>query len=380
MRAMSARRDTPVVRETDSRTRLGIRVIAVALATVALVAGAGAVASAAPTARCGMVVDERVVLDRDLRCDGPALIVRNPRTVVQLNGHTVESSRPCGEEPGATAIVVQPTAERAQILGPGLIRGFEIGVTIDWAPQAQLRDVRISDSCAEGLVVRGAGNVRGRNLILDRNGSGPLAVGAVRVEQARRFMLLDSEVFLNDGSPRSAAVELRSCAGCRIAGNRIVANQGTGLHLDVESSANEIERNVILAHRPDDIVDEGSDNVFALNVFERGNGVSPPALWPLLGTPAPTSPGVAGCGTMHAPMKPHETVTITCPQDPGLRALRNSVVAYRLLNPFNTAQLFGAACTPAEVRPASSTGGGAVTCTNPQSVWAAILEVTCCLN
>jgi hypothetical protein len=375
MRTTSAWRDALAVPETNARARLGALVLA-----VALVAGADDVTWAATTARCGMVVSERVVLDRDLRCNGPGLIVRNPRTVVQLNGHTLESSRPCGEEPGAAAIAVQPTADRAQILGPGLIRGFETGVTIDWAPQAQVRDVRISGSCAEGLVVRSAGNARGRDLILNRNGAGPLAIGAVRAEKARRFMLLDSEVFLNDGGAGSAAVELQSCEGCRVAGNRIVANQGAGLHLDVESSGNEIERNVILAHRPDDIFDEGSDNVFALNVFERGDGVSPPSLWPLLGAPPPTSPGVAGCGTMHAFVGPRQTVTVACPQDPGPRALRNSVVAYRLLNPFNTAQLFGATCNPAELRPASSTGGGAVTCTNPESVWAAVLEVTCCLN
>jgi hypothetical protein len=83
---------------------------------------------------------------------------------------------------------------------------------------------------------------------------------------------------------------------------------------------------------------------------------------------------------MHAFVGPRQTVTVACPQDPGPRALRNSVVAYRLLNPFNTAPLFGATCNPAELRPASSTGGGAVTCTNPESVWAAVLEVTCCLN
>ena len=354
-------------------------VVALAVLVFALIAHA--TPSAAATVRCGMVVDERVVLDRDLRCDGPALIVRNPRTVVQLNGHTLESSRPCSkEEPGAAGIVVQPTAERAQILGPGLIRGFATGVTIDWAPQTQLRDLRISDSCAEALVVRIANNVRGRNLILDRNGVGPSAVGAVRVEQAKRFMLLDSDVFLNGGGTNSAAVELRSCEGCRMTGNHIVANQAAGLHLDLESHANEIERNMILSHRPNDVIDEGSDNVFALNVFERGQGVSPPSLWPLLGIPPPTSPGVAGCGTMHTSVMPRETVTISCPQDPGLRALRNSVVAYRFLNPFNPALVFGATCDPVKLQPASSAGGGAVTCTNPASLWTVILEVTCCLN
>jgi hypothetical protein len=353
---------------------------ALGLLVVALMAHA--TVSAAVAVRCGMVVGERVVLDRDLRCDGSAFILRNPRTVVQLNGHTLESSRPCSDAPVAAGIVVQPTAERAQILGPGLIRGFATGVEVEGAPQTQLRDLRISDSCAEALVVRMANNVRGRNLILDRNGNGvgPPPVGAVRVGQSKRFMLLDSDVFLNGGGLQSAAVELRSCEGCRVAGNHIVNNKAAGLHLDTESRASEIERNMILAHLPSDVVDEGSDNLFALNVFERGQGISPPELWPLLGIPPPTSPGVAGCGTLHTSVKPRETVTISCPQDPGLRALRNSVVAYRFLNPLNPTLIFGATCNPVKFQPASSEGGGSVTCTNPESLWTVILEVTCCLN
>ena len=73
-------------------------------------------------------------------------------------------------------------------------------------------------------------------------------------------------------------------------------------------------------------------------------------------------------------------MTITCPQDPGLRAVRNSVVAYRLMNPFNPSLLFGGNCTPVELHPADGTTGGAVTCTNPNSLYPAILEVACCLN
>ena len=37
-------------------------------------------AARAATLHCGMVLGEQAVLDRDLKCDGPALIVRNPRS------------------------------------------------------------------------------------------------------------------------------------------------------------------------------------------------------------------------------------------------------------------------------------------------------------
>ena len=58
----------------------------------------GAAAARTPSIRCGTVVEEDAVLDRDLRCEGPALILRNPRSVLQLKGHTVESSRSCADE------------------------------------------------------------------------------------------------------------------------------------------------------------------------------------------------------------------------------------------------------------------------------------------
>lgn len=331
-------------------------------------------------ATCGMVVQDTLVLDRDLRCTGTALVVRNPRTVVQLNGHVLESARPCTDPDVTVGIAVEATADRAQILGPGVIRGFQTGITVDAATQVQLRDLRVSDSCTLGLAVHVTNATRARNLVLDRNGNGGDPSGAIRVDNAGRFSLTESDVLLNDGGATGAAVDLRRCRGCRVAGNRIVANRGAGIRLDGESQGNEIERNLVLGHRPADVVDQGSDNVLALNGFERGDGVDPPAVWPLLGMPASPAPGVAGCGTMNSPVGPRATVTVACPQDTGLRAVRNSVVAYRLLNPFNTTQIFGAACTPGSIRPASGSAGGAVSCTNPDSLFAAILEVTCCLN
>lgn len=329
---------------------------------------------------CGMVVEDRVVLDRDLRCVGPALILRNPRTVVQLNGHSIESSARCRDGNVGAGVVVQATADRAQILGPGLIRGFQFGITIDGAGQVQVRDVRVSDNCALGIAVRNGNGIRVRDLVLDRNGGGGDAAGAVRVDGAQRFVLAESQVFLNDAGSTGAAIDLHGCTGCRVAGNRVVANQGSGIKLDVESHGSELERNLVIGNRPYDVIDQGSDNVFVLNGFERGEGVDPPAVWPLLSVPASPAPGVAGCGTMHTTIGPRASATITCPQDAGLRALRNTVVAYRLLNAFNPTMLFPGSCTPASVKPAGSSSGGAVTCTNPDSLWTAIFEVTCCLN
>jgi len=357
-----------------TRLRSAVRGPALVLVAVAL-AGAASAATRDVGLRCGMVLGEQAVLDHDLRCAGPGLIVRNPRTVLQLNGHVIESSRSCSEGAAPTGIGIESSAEGAQILGPGVIRGFTTGIRIAGAARVQVRDLRISDGCADGVLVVDADDVRVRNLILHRNGA-----SAVHVEHAERFRLEASEVFLNGLGSASGgpAVDLRRCVDCRMTANRITNNRGMGLRLDVDSHGNEVERNVILDHRTQDVVDEGFDNTFALNVFERGGGVLPPALWPLIGDVGPAAPGVAGCGVMDAFLKPHETVTVTCPQDPGLRAVRNSVVAYRLLLGGTAPQ--GDVCDAAEILPASSSGGGAVRCTNPHPFWGLVLEVTCCLN
>lgn len=339
-----------------------------------LVTGGASAASQAATVGCGTVVDEQAVLDRDLRCAGPAVILRNPRTVLHLNGHVVESSRSCSEGAAPTGIMVESTADGAQILGPGVIRGFRTGIEVAGAERVQVRDLRVSDSCADALLVVEAKDVSVRNVTLHRNGA-----TALRAENAGRLRVEGSAVFLNGSGSESSgsAVDLYRCIDCRVTGNRITDNRGVGLRLDVESHGNEIERNVILDHRTQDVVDDGSDNTFALNAFERGAGVSPPGLWPLIGDAGAATPPVVGCGLMTDLLKPRQTVTVSCPQDPGLRAVRNSVVGYRLL--VGTTP-YGTTCQDAHVVPASSSAGGAVRCTNPDSVWSLVLEVTCCLN
>ena len=84
-------------RESDGRrgrtSGRGARAALVAVALLVMLPAPGRA-----TVSCGTVVEEQVILDRDLRCDGPGLIVRNPRTVVQLNGHAIVSTRACGAE------------------------------------------------------------------------------------------------------------------------------------------------------------------------------------------------------------------------------------------------------------------------------------------
>lgn len=330
--------------------------------------------------RCGTVVDEDAVLDRDLRCDGVGIVLRNPRSVLHLNGHTIESSRSCAEGAAPSGITVEGTADGAQILGPGTVRGFVTGIALGEAVRVQVRDVRVADSCAVGVLVVGSDGVRVRDAILHRNGAATEDGAAVRVEESNRFFLEGSDVFANATGANGAAVDLRDCDNCRIVANRIVANAGPGLRLDPESRATVIERNVVLDSRGRDVVDASNDGTYVLNLFERGDGLRPPALAPAIGPPAPALPAPAGCGVMQVPIAPRATATVQCPPAGGLRAVRNGVVAYRLLNAFNNQLAFHTACEDLEVRAASDDAGGSVRCTNPDRTFGALLEVTCCLQ
>ncbi len=329
-------------------------------------------------ARCGMVVEDEAVLDRDLTCDGVGIVLRNPRSTLQLNGHTIASARSCAEGAAPSGISVEKTADGAQILGPGLIRGFVTGIAMDEAVRVLVRGARVADSCGVGMLIVGTDGVRVRDTLLHRNGVASEDGGAIRVEQSARFALEGADVFANGTGAKGAAVDLRDCDRCRIVGNRIVANTGSGLRLDPESRAAILERNVVLDQRGADVVDQSNDGSYVMNLFERGTGLRAPALWPPIGPPAAAPVAPSGCGLMHATVAPRSTATVTCPHAGGVRAARNGVVAYRLVNPF-TSLPFSASCDPVEVRPADGHEGGSVRCTNPESIYGALLEVTCCL-
>ncbi len=343
----------------------GMRRGALALAVLSMTIGAGpAPAAAAESARlhCGQVIDDRAVLDRDLVCDGPGLILRNPRTVLQLNGHSLRSRRSCREGAASTGLVIEATADGAQVLGPGAVQGFVVDIQLTGAARVHVRDLRLADGCTYGLAIAEASSTRVEGVTFHRNGSEEENGAAVRVDTADRVTLAGNDFFLNGHGQHSAAIDLRRCEQCRVAANHVTANRGAGLLLD---------------NAPDDIVDESPDATFVLNEFERGDGVAPPALWPLRGQSQVGLPTVAGCATVSDYVKPHEAITVGCPQDPQLRGLRNSVVGYRLLL---GGAPYGAGCSSVDIKPASSTGGGSVTCTSPQPVFGLTLEVTCCLN
>jgi Right handed beta helix region len=352
-----------------------------ALLTLALATTLPPAAARAQVARCGMVVGEQVVLDRDLSCDGVGLVIRNPRTVVQLNGHTLATSSRCDTAATPPGIAVESTAEGAQILGPGLVRGFTTGVEVAGAARVRVQDVRVSDSCQQALRVVGAEDVQAVGLTLHRNGrqKGDDAA-TVLAQGSPGFDLEGSEIVRNGAGVQVATVELRDCDACRLAGNHVLANHGPGLRLDVESQSSYVERNTFLDNRGADVVDQGSDNTFVLNLFERGDGVARTPLWPLTVTATSVAPGVAGCAIVYGTVRGGGTVTVTCPQDPGLRGLRNSVVGYRLMNVLQPMIPIGSTCDPVQIQSASSSSGGAVQCTFPQRIGAAVVEVTCCLN
>ncbi len=353
-----------------------MRVLALALLVTALMASAGE-AGRLPV-RCGTVVEDDAVLDRDLECDGVGVVLRNPRSVLELNGHTIASARSCADGAAPSGVSVEQTADGAQILGPGLVRGFVTGIAIGEAVRVQVRDVRVSDSCGVGLLAVGTDGVRVRNGLFHRNGVATADGGAIRVEQSARFALEGTEIFANATGAKGAAVDLHDCDRCRIVANRILANAGPGLRLDPESRAAILERNIVLDQRGNDVVDQSNDGSYVQNLFERGEGLRPPARWPAAGPQAAAASPPSGCGTMNAVVPPRTSTAVTCPTASGVHGVRNGVVSYRLLNPFS-GMPFPVSCDPVDVRPDDGTNGGSVHCTNPDRIYPALLEVTCCL-
>lgn len=359
-----------------------LRALTAAAGVVAVLLVAGAAlrpAAAAETLRCGRVAPLLAMLDGDLVCDGPGPILRNPGTIVQMNGHTLSTSRACDDASAGAGLLVESTAEGAMILGPGEVRGFATGIAVAGAQRVEIHDVRIADSCVDGLSVFDAAAVRVERLVAHRNGVLPGDGWGVRVTRSDAFEMRASHLFLNGAGARGGAVDWQDCDGCRLVDNHIVANQDVGVRVDTESQDARVQRNVLLDHRRFDVVDEGPDSTFVLNVFERAEGLAPPTTWPLTGSAPPAAPAVVGCGIIQTQAPARGRVTLTCPQDPGLRGLRNSVVAYRLLNIFQPLRPSGAACDPVRLTPADGEHGGRIECTNP-GVFPAILHVTCCLN
>ena len=140
------------------------------------------------------------------------------------------------------------------------------------------------------MLVVGTDGVRVRDALLHRNGAATDEGGAIRVEQSARFALEGTDVFANATGGKGAAVDLRDCDRCRIVANRIVANAGPGLRLDPESRAAVLERNVVLDQRATDVVDQSNDGTYVFNLFERGDGLRPPPLWPQVGPPSAALP------------------------------------------------------------------------------------------
>jgi hypothetical protein len=70
---------------------------------------------------CGAIVDRDVALDRDLDCDGPALIVARHGVRIDLAGHTIRST------PEASAIEVEGV-HGVIVQGPGRIEGAMTGI------------------------------------------------------------------------------------------------------------------------------------------------------------------------------------------------------------------------------------------------------------
>lgn len=122
------------------------------LSKFALAIALPAVMMAGPT--CGSVVSGNVVLDADLQCTNThGLIVGSDDTTIDLNGHTISCVGPgyLGSCQGTQKYgVLSWEKNNVVVKGPGKITGFTVGVWLQKAVGANVRDLEVTGPASPG--------------------------------------------------------------------------------------------------------------------------------------------------------------------------------------------------------------------------------------
>jgi Right handed beta helix region len=102
-----------------------------------------AVSQAPPqaTVACGQVVTGEVRLTANLNCDGDGLIVGDDGTTINLNGFGIYG-------PGADSskVGIGVSEDNVQIMGPGIISGFQAGILATGAKQLTISSAILTDN------------------------------------------------------------------------------------------------------------------------------------------------------------------------------------------------------------------------------------------
>ena len=213
------------------------------LLAIAVLAFAGAPASAATAVHCGDTITHDTRLTSDLRnCPGTALTVAADGVTLDLGGHLLDGTNAAGSEGVAV------DGHRQVRIVNGSVRDFRFnGVALRNSPRSAVQGVTVrqigaggeeGEDVSAGIFVQGSDDV-----LLDRN----TVSNAVTAYQSDGIVVLGSkrpQISGNDSSRNAfnGLVVVQS-PGARVSGNRIAGNQNSGI-IVFDSPSVTVARNV----------------------------------------------------------------------------------------------------------------------------------------
>ena len=190
---------------------------------------------AAAQVNCGDVITSDRALTGDLDCTGgwTGIEIAAPDVMLDLNGHTLSGSIFQG---------VMISADRVTLRGPGVIKGFELGVQVAGAADVTIEDVLFID-LDSGLYAVGADRLDLReNIFAYIPGDAAAIVGYDdgTVRPSRDGVAYDNRFY-------EVGTGLRVCGanatGHRLERNEFVRTAGYAVHLETGTSGNIVHRN-----------------------------------------------------------------------------------------------------------------------------------------
>ena len=121
-------------------------------------------AHSAMALNCGSIINSNVTLTADLQCSSLALSVVADNLTINLNGHTISCvgggfGGSCQLPNGPIGIYVSHH-NNVQILGPGTITGFGIGVLIDKGLGVHVKGLTLTGPPQPDVVNNPCGHLR----------------------------------------------------------------------------------------------------------------------------------------------------------------------------------------------------------------------------
>jgi large repetitive protein len=236
-----------------------LRIVGLTALTVgaSLLVAPGAGAGPGVPVACGQTITTSTVLGNDLRdCPGIGIVIGASGVTLDLNGHTVDGDG-VGDFEGIQAIGIDRVTVRngtvrdfvegiallhttgAVVSGVALSRHRHVGVFLDDATDAQVRDTRTTDTAFSAVFVTRSRSVRVIGNDAQRNGTGAAA---------------------------------RQSTGLLVAGNTFTGNECGGVQFLDEVDASVVEANTLAGNGCDGVtLGDGSDRNAARNNTATGN-------------------------------------------------------------------------------------------------------------